>query len=238
VPMAPPPQTNDGKRFVVLYFDLYGPSTAVAAATNFIRNNSFLHSADLVAIVTSGDEVRVVEDFTADRDKLIDDIQQLTFSGGDGVNIGRSLDGILNASKVLGSLAEQKMLVYFMPPAFHRSLSEEQIQSLIDAAQRANVAFFGMPISADLIHAGDVLSIDASVTAEAGPQATKYIEPAFDHPFTVGPDGMISVPGLGDIKAAGLTPRQLQTAILGRLVARVKTPLITVHSVTIQNRDK
>jgi protein involved in polysaccharide export with SLBB domain len=70
-----------------------------------------------------------------------------------------------------------------------------------------------------LIRPGDVLSIPPS-----GGEWTGQL-------FTVRPDGTIFLPGLGEIKAAGLTPFQLRGAIVGRLAGRVTLP-------TIQKRDK
>lgn len=51
----------------------------------------------------------------------------------------------------------------------------------------------------------------------------------------VRPDGKISLPGAGEIKAEGLTPEQLQGEIKGRLVSLIKDPLVTVSMVEIAN---
>jgi hypothetical protein len=140
---APTPQPPQEKRLIVLYFDLYGTSHAIVEATSYVQTQ--LGPADLAAIVTSGDEVRVVQDFTADRDKLIGDIQQLTFSGVEEAEPGKSLDGLYTAVRILRSLAEKKMVVFFMPLSFHRAVAREQ--ALLDAALRANVGFYGIDVS-------------------------------------------------------------------------------------------
>ena len=102
--------------------------------------------------MTSGDDVRVVEDFTADLDKLIHDIHQLTFNGVEAVPIDKSLEGLLDATKILAALPEKKMLIYFVPLALRESLGQQQLQSLIEAAKRANLAFYPIDIMSSVYH--------------------------------------------------------------------------------------
>jgi polysaccharide export outer membrane protein len=51
----------------------------------------------------------------------------------------------------------------------------------------------------------------------------------------VRPDGKITVPGLGDVTAAGFTPKSLQSDLQGRLKALVKNPIVTVTVKEITN---
>jgi len=51
----------------------------------------------------------------------------------------------------------------------------------------------------------------------------------------VRPDGKITVPGLGDVQASGLTPANMQTALATRLKALVKNPIVTVTVSQITN---
>ncbi|MDA8091248.1 MAG: polysaccharide biosynthesis/export family protein [Nitrospiraceae bacterium] len=44
----------------------------------------------------------------------------------------------------------------------------------------------------------------------------------------VRPDGMISVPLVGDVKAAGITPQQLKTLLEGKYANYVKNPVVSV----------
>ncbi|NLW80491.1 MAG: sugar ABC transporter substrate-binding protein [Desulfovibrionales bacterium] len=60
-------------------------------------------------------------------------------------------------------------------------------------------------------------------------------EPDLTGAVLVRPDGKISLPGAGEIKAEGLTPEQLQAEIKGRIVSLVKDPLVTVSMVGIAN---
>lgn len=51
----------------------------------------------------------------------------------------------------------------------------------------------------------------------------------------VRPDGKITVPGLGDLAAAGMAPNKLQTALTERLKDLVKNPIVTVTVSEITN---
>ena len=54
-------------------------------------------------------------------------------------------------------------------------------------------------------------------------------------PVKVRPDGKITVPGLGDVQASGLTPTDLQAALSVRLKELVKNPIVTVTVNLITN---
>ncbi|PKN16215.1 MAG: sugar ABC transporter substrate-binding protein [Deltaproteobacteria bacterium HGW-Deltaproteobacteria-23] len=54
-------------------------------------------------------------------------------------------------------------------------------------------------------------------------------------PVKVRPDGKITVPGLGDVKASGFTPRDLQKELTIRLKDLVKNPIVTVTVSEITN---
>ena len=58
----------------------------------------------------------------------------------------------------------------------------------------------------------------------------------FSGPHSVRPDGMISMPLLGDMQAAGLTPMQLSDDISKRLKKYVNDPLVTVSVQQINSR--
>ena len=51
----------------------------------------------------------------------------------------------------------------------------------------------------------------------------------------VRPDGKITVPGLGDVAASGMTPANLQTAMSAKLKELVKNPIVTVTVRDITN---
>ncbi len=76
------------------------------------------------------------------------------------------------------------------------------------ASTRSNVDY--------VIGPGDLLSIDV------------INEPDVTGKVPVRPDGMITVPLIGDVKASGLTPDKLQANITSKLTEYVKDPSVTV----------
>jgi hypothetical protein len=225
-PPAPPPVTRKYQdwRLIALYFDLGGMSAddqsrSIASATQFVRSQ--MQSTDLAAVMSrDGASVKVWQDFTDDRDQLAGTIQRM--SGDSRPAPGNSLDGLLAATKMLGALPGKKAVVYFSEGATRTDSGQEQAKAVVDAAIKANVAFY--PVDArglvttlrpNQIAAGDTLSI--SVTGS----------PVFDGAYTVRADGVLSLPLVGDVKASGLSPLQLQTAINERAAAVLKDPTVT-----------
>jgi len=104
VPAPPPPAQlpappQDAKRMVVLYFDLDGAKTevqasAVAAAKEFVESQ--MRSTDKAAITTwTSGKLKVVEDFTGDRDRLIGSLGHLESSAN---SAAHGSDGFLAAT--------------------------------------------------------------------------------------------------------------------------------------------
>ncbi len=60
-------------------------------------------------------------------------------------------------------------------------------------------------------------------------------EPKLSVGATVRPDGKITIPGLGDVVASGLTPGQLQAELTDQLKDLVRNPVVTVSVETITN---
>jgi polysaccharide export outer membrane protein len=54
-------------------------------------------------------------------------------------------------------------------------------------------------------------------------------------PAKVRPDGKITVPGLGDVVASGLTPQELQKVLADRLKDLIKSPIVTVTVKEVTN---
>lgn len=82
---------------------------------------------------------------------------------------------------------------------------------------------------------------DAPPALAAGAAASNYIigpsdmltvtvwkDPTFSGPVLVRPDGMISIPLLGDIQAAGATPIQLKEVIAAKLKKYMQDPVVSV----------
>jgi len=164
------------RRLMVLFFDMTSmpiqdQRRAQTAAQKFLQTQ--MKPADLVAIMTFASDIKVMEDFTDDRDLLAKDIRSLVIGEGQGFevsnqddsasdtgaafqqddtefnifNTDRQLSALETAVKMLGSLNEKKSLVYFASGIQKNGLDNQaQLRSTINAAIRANVSFY--PIDA------------------------------------------------------------------------------------------
>ena len=164
------------RRLMVMFFDMTSmPLTdqfrAQTAAEKFLKTQ--MTKSDLMAIMTFSNDINVVEDFTDDRDVLLKDIKKLTIGEGQGFdestnddstsdtgaaftqddtefnifNTDRQLSALESAVKMLGSLNEKKALVYFASGMTRNGTDNQaQLQATVNAALRANVAFY--PIDA------------------------------------------------------------------------------------------
>jgi len=130
-------------------------------------------ASDLMAIMTFASDIKVVEDFTDDRDLLTQDIKKLVIGEGLGLdetasddsasdtgaafqqddtefnifNTDRQLSALESAVKMLASLNEKKALVYFASGMTRNGLDNQaQLQATLNAAIRSNVSFY--PIDA------------------------------------------------------------------------------------------
>jgi VWFA-related protein len=163
------------RRLMVMFFDMTSmpiqdQMRAQTAAQKFLKTQ--MTKSDLMAIMTFSSDVKVVEDFTDDRDKLNKDIKGLIIGEGQGFdtstaddstsdtgaaftaddtefnifNTDRQLSALETAVKMLGSLNEKKALVYFASGITKSADNQAQLQATVNAAIRANVAFY--PIDA------------------------------------------------------------------------------------------
>ena len=165
------------RRLLVLFFDMTSMPIndqirAQDAAVKFLKTQ--ITPSDLVAIMTFSSDVKVVEDFTDDRDRLIKDVKGIIIGEGTGFeftdqtdaapdtgaafsadntefnifNTDRQLSALETASRMLGTLPEKKALVYFASGMNRDSNGNNQAQltATVNAAVKANVAFY--PIDA------------------------------------------------------------------------------------------
>lgn len=176
---VPPP--GDGRyknrRLLALYFDMTSMPPldqlrALGAAQNFISTQ--MGAADLVAILRySGAAVDVLQDFTADRNRLLSIVQTMMVGEGQGYgrstddagtgeagsafgqndaefnvfNTDRQLSALQTAAKLLGQIPEKKALVYFASGLRLNGLNNQaQLLATINSAVRAGVSFW--PIDA------------------------------------------------------------------------------------------
>jgi VWFA-related protein len=165
------------RRLLALYLDMTSMPPpdqlrALTAADKFIRTQ--MQPADLMAVMEyAGGSVKVLHDFTGDRDELLTTINKLVVGEGQGFdltdssdaasdsgsafgqddsefnlfNTDRQLAALQTAANMLGQLNEKKMLVYFASGMQLNGVDNQaQLQATVNAAIRANVSFY--PIDA------------------------------------------------------------------------------------------
>jgi VWFA-related protein len=172
MPEAPGDLKYRNRRLLALYFDLTAmPPTdqfrAFDAADKFISKE--MKTADLMAIIKyDGEATRVLVDFTDKRDDLLGAINKMAIAdeGLDEVNTdadaadtgsafgeddsefnlfntNRQLAALQNAIKMLGSLNEKKVLVYFASGLQLNGIDNQaQYQATTNAAAKANTVIF------------------------------------------------------------------------------------------------
>jgi VWFA-related protein len=177
LPEAPGGVRYKDRRLLALYFDMTAMQPAdqmraLSAAQKFIRTQ--MTAADLIAILRySGGSVDVLEDFTADRNRLLSILETMIVGEGQDFaeeasdasaadtgaafgqddsefnifNTDRQLSALQTAAKLLGRLNEKKSLIYFAGGMRLNGVDNQaQLRATIDAAVRAGVSFW--PIDA------------------------------------------------------------------------------------------
>jgi len=172
-PEAPGDIRYRDRRLLAFYFDMTAMPVpdqlrALQAAQKFLHSQ--VTNADLVALmVYQGGAVKVIQDFTADRDLLLGAIQKLIIGEGEGFqdsdddsmaadtssafgqddsefnifNTDRQLSAIQTAAKMLGTLNEKKALIYFASGMRLNGVDNQaQLRATTNAAIRANVSLF------------------------------------------------------------------------------------------------
>ncbi len=159
-------------RLLVLYFDFQGMPAddqlrAQAGALKFLNNQ--MTPADRVAIMSYTGDLKVLADFTNDRDALVSVVKSLVvgeasemantvsdesaedtgaaFTADDSefniFNTDRQLTALGNAVKMLASLPEKKALVYFASGITRNGIDNDaQLRATINAAIRSNVVLY------------------------------------------------------------------------------------------------
>jgi VWFA-related protein len=192
-----------------------------------------------MSIMTANDSVKVMQDFSGDRDELLRTLDQLMSDSGPesgAADADQQLTRLHTAVNMLGSMQGKKAVVYFSMPSTRNDSLE--LRPLIDAAIRANVAFYSVDARglilpfpetnrAYTIGAQDVLQI--RVAQQQGVSGT----------YSVRPDGKISVPMIGEIRAVGLTTVQLEAVIVDRLETDgiADHPSVTVAVAAVHNHQ-
>jgi len=195
-PVVQPTVRHDDKRLLGLFFDFSSMPQgdqvrARDAAIKFL--GSQMTSSDLVSIMTYGNKFQVVQDFTDNRELLVDTLKKMalgegaeladtvansdegddsgTFSADDSeftlFNTDRKLIALEDAAKKLGAYPEKKALVYFSSGLNATGIeNQSQLKSTVNAAVRANVAFY--PVDAR----GLVATAPGGDASQASPRGT------------------------------------------------------------------
>ncbi|ADV81320.1 VWFA-related domain-containing protein [Terriglobus saanensis SP1PR4] len=166
------------RRLLALYFDMSAMPPpdqlrSLAAAEKFVRTQ--MTDVDLVAILRyTGGAVNVLQDFTADRPRILSILQTMIVGEGQGMdestsadsdaadtgaafgqddsefnifNTDRQLSALQTAVKTLGQLSEKKSLLYFASGLrLNGTNNQAQLHATIDASIRAGVSIW--PIDA------------------------------------------------------------------------------------------
>lgn len=174
---APDALRYKNRRLLAFYFDMSAMAPAdqfraLAAAEKFVRTQ--ITADDLVSILRyGGGTVDVLQDFTADRNRLLSILQTLTVGEDQGgqnsiqdassadtgasfgqddsefnvFNTDRQLSALQTAATMLGRLNEKKALLYFASGLRLNGVDNQaQLHATVDAAVRAGVSFW--PIDA------------------------------------------------------------------------------------------
>ena len=196
----PPPVKADqlkDRRLIAMFFDLSSMQPAEQirareAATKFIDTQ--MTASDTVSVMTLTNELRVVQEFTNDRETLLTAIQALRVgdsselaalaaTGADATddsgeftaddtefnifNTDRKLSALEDAVRKLAPFPEKKALVYFSSGIGKTGVdNQSQIRATVNAAVRANVSFY--PIDAR----GLVAMAPAGDATQASPKGT------------------------------------------------------------------
>jgi VWFA-related protein len=161
------------RRLLVLFFDQAGMPVAdqyraQQSAIKFL--NTQMTKSDLVAVMSYTTDLTVLQDFTEDRDQLLDVVRKKIAIGENGMangstgddsegdtgaaytaddsefnifNTDRKLAALETAVKMLASLPEKKALVYFASGMSRTGMDNQaQLRATTNAAIRGNVAFY------------------------------------------------------------------------------------------------
>ncbi len=161
------------RRLLALYFDMSAMRPAdqlraLGAAEQFLRTQ--MTTVDLVSILRyNGGSVDILQDFTADRNKLLSILQTLVIGEGQGsaetiddassadtgaafgqddsefnvFNTDRQLAALQTAAQMLGQLNEKKSLIYFAGGLRLNGIDNQaQLHATVDAAVKAGVSFW------------------------------------------------------------------------------------------------
>jgi VWFA-related protein len=169
------PEELRNHRLIVMFFDLTSMQPedldrAVEAAQDFLRDK--MQPADLVALVSLGDTLKVDQDFTADKKALIHEVAVYNGTEGEGfaqgatansnqvedttgytpdeseyndLNTDRELFALRAVAKSLEKITEKKSLLYFSGGISRDGIENQaSLRAAINAAVRSNLAIYSV----------------------------------------------------------------------------------------------
>ena len=169
------PEELRNHRLIVMFFDLTSMQPedlerSVDAAQDFLRKK--LQPADLVALVSLGDTLNVDQDFTANKDALINEVGAYNGTQGQGfaqganansnqvedttastpdeseyndLNADRELFALRSISQSLSKINEKKSLLYFSGGISRDGIENEaSLRAAINAAVRADLSIYSV----------------------------------------------------------------------------------------------
>ena len=159
------------KRLVILFFDLSSLTTedlirSVTTAEEFVTKKSTPH--DLMAVATFSSILQLIQDFTNDREVLVQTLRQLNpTEAGDAAaeelgdaetseetfvpdevqfnifNTDRRLSALDNLAKTYREYPERKSLIYFSSGFTTTGIeNQSQIRSTVDSANQSNISIY------------------------------------------------------------------------------------------------
>jgi len=169
------PEDLRNHRLIVMFFDLTSMQPedldrSVEAAQDFLKKK--MQAADLVALVSLGDTLKVDQDFTADKQALINQVAVYNGTEGQGfaqgatansnqvedttgytpdeseyndINTDRELFALRAVAKALEKITEKKSLLYFSGGISRDGIENQaSLRAAINAAVRANLAIYSV----------------------------------------------------------------------------------------------
>lgn len=185
------------RRLLAMFFDMttmpqFDQLRAVEQATKFIKEQ--MTSSDLVQIMSYGTKLNVLQEFTADREALLNTLNHMIIGEGADLaggaatagaenddtgtftqddtefnifNTDRQLAAIADAVKVLAAFPEKKAMIYFSSGIPKNGIdNQSQLRAATAAATRANVSIY--PVDAR----GLVASAPGGDATSASPKGT------------------------------------------------------------------
>lgn len=169
------PEDLRNHRLIVMFFDLTSMQPedldrSVDAAKDFLRKK--MQPADLIALVSLGDTLRVDQDFTADKDALLREVGAYNGTEGQGfaqganansnqvedtsgytpdqseyndINTDRELFAIRAVARSLEKITEKKSMLYFSGGISRDGIENQaSLRAATNAAVRANLAIYSV----------------------------------------------------------------------------------------------